>query len=233
LLQTLYEQGQKWYELNVRYANEWVEEFSIDEVNSRVMINWARDMEDIIEETMEIIRWGMEDMEQIIYPWGIYKTDEIEAVYIAPYLDGITKVLKWSGEMTYRYWEMLFGLNGWVPTGKAWVVEWEEDFQWHRLSDVTRELRRFAEEWKINVYASIGIWEDIICGPRVPDPTCKDKFCPDEVCAWATVDLGFIASYTFDYLLIIIDKLDEALEWFALVVGNILDATVNKDPPAA
>ena len=71
----------------------------------------------------------MEDMEQIVYPWGIYKTDEIEAVYIAPYLDGITKVLKWSGEMTYRYWEMLFGLNGWVPTGKAWVVEWEEDFK--------------------------------------------------------------------------------------------------------
>ena len=52
LLQTLYEQGQKWYELNVQYANEWVEEFSANEVNSRVMINWARDMEDIIEETM-------------------------------------------------------------------------------------------------------------------------------------------------------------------------------------
>jgi len=29
-----------------------VEEFSANEVNSRVMINWARDMEDIIEETM-------------------------------------------------------------------------------------------------------------------------------------------------------------------------------------
>ena len=52
LLQTLYEQGQKWYELNVQYSNEWVEEFSADEVNSRVMINWARDMEDIVEETM-------------------------------------------------------------------------------------------------------------------------------------------------------------------------------------
>ena len=26
--------------------------FSVNEINSRVMINWARDMEDIIEETM-------------------------------------------------------------------------------------------------------------------------------------------------------------------------------------
>lgn len=70
---------------------------------------------------------------------------------------------------------------------------------------------------------------DIICGPRVPADSCKGQ-CPDEVCAWKTIDLGFISEYTFDYLLIIIDKLDEALEWFALVIGNILDATVNKDP---
>jgi len=65
----------------------------------------------------------------------------------------------------------------------------------------------------------------------VPAPSCKknDKFCPDEVCDWVTTDLSYITEYTFDYLLIIIDKLDEALEWFALVIGNILDATVNKD----
>ena len=50
----------------------------------------------------EIIRWGMEDMEQIVYPWGIYETAEIEAIYIDPYLDAIKKVLSWSGEMTYR-----------------------------------------------------------------------------------------------------------------------------------
>ena len=38
-----------------------------------------------------------------------------------------------------------------------------------------------------------------------------------------------VVDLTFGYLLVAIDKLDEALEWFALVIGNILDATVNKD----
>ena len=41
-----------------------------------------------------------------------------------------------------------------------------------------------------------------------------------------------IVDLTFGYLLVAIDKLDEALEWFALVIGNILDATVNKDDTA-
>jgi len=36
-------------------------------------------------------------MEQIIYPWGIYETAEIEAIYITPYLDAVKKVLSWSG----------------------------------------------------------------------------------------------------------------------------------------
>ena len=55
LLQTLYEQGQTWYEQTVVYGNEWVQEFQLEEINSRVMINWARDMEDIIEDTMSKI----------------------------------------------------------------------------------------------------------------------------------------------------------------------------------
>ena len=33
-----------------------------------------------------IVRRGMVDMEQIIYPWGIYETSDIEATYISPYL---------------------------------------------------------------------------------------------------------------------------------------------------
>ena len=56
LLQTLYEQGQTWYEQTVVYGNEWVQEFQLEEINSRVMINWARDMEDIIEDTMSKIQ---------------------------------------------------------------------------------------------------------------------------------------------------------------------------------
>ena len=30
---------------------------------------------------------------------------------------------------TFRYWEMLFGIGGWVPTGQNWVKQWTEDFQ--------------------------------------------------------------------------------------------------------
>ena len=85
---------------------------------------------------------------------------------------------------------------------------------------MTRDLRRFTEEWKVNTEVGLDTWEDIICGPRLADGSCL----------WYTADLAYIISYTFDYLLIILDKLDEAVEWFALVIGNILDATVNKNP---
>jgi hypothetical protein len=30
---------------------------------------------------------------------------------------------------------------------------------------------------------------------------------------------------------IIVDKLDETLQWFSLVIGNIIDATANKNDP--
>ena len=36
--------------------------------------------------------------------------------------------------------------------------------------------------------------------------------------------MSFIVEY-FDYILVVLDKLDEAVEWFALVIGNIIDAT--------
>jgi hypothetical protein len=71
----------------------------------------------------------MEDLEQIIYPWGIYNTADIESEFIDPYITAIIKVLNWSGESVYRYWSMLFGINGWVTTGEEWIVQWETDFQ--------------------------------------------------------------------------------------------------------
>ena len=37
-------------------------------------------------------------------------------------------------------------------------------------------------------------------------------------------DLDFIVEY-YDFVLVFLDKLDEAVEWFALVIGNIIDAT--------
>ena len=28
-----------------------------------------------------------------------------------------------------------------VPTGRGWIEKWETDFEWHKISDVTRDLR--------------------------------------------------------------------------------------------
>ena len=61
-------------------------------------------------------------------PCCLYDPDEIRALYLVPYQEAITKVLAWSGEWTYRYWEMLFGYNGWVEVGQGWVDKWETDF---------------------------------------------------------------------------------------------------------
>ena len=44
--------GQVWYQLSEQYGNGWVEKFSRENVDSRCMINWARDMEVITEEFM-------------------------------------------------------------------------------------------------------------------------------------------------------------------------------------
>ena len=44
--------------------------------------HWVR----FITLILAIVRRGMVDMEQIIYPWGLYETSDIEATYITPYL---------------------------------------------------------------------------------------------------------------------------------------------------
>ena len=57
LLQSLYEDGLLWYEQMVIYGNNWISKFNdftdfTSDFDSKIMIEWARDMEDIIEETM-------------------------------------------------------------------------------------------------------------------------------------------------------------------------------------
>ena len=59
--------------------------------------------------------------------------------------------MAWSGDATFRYWTMLFGLGGWVPTGRGWIEKWNTDFEWHRISDVSRDIRSMAEDWKVNL----------------------------------------------------------------------------------
>jgi len=223
--QSLYEDGLLWYEQMVIYGNDWISKFNdftdfTSDFDSKIMIEWARDMEDIIEETMSIVRRGMVDMEQIIYPWGIYESSDIEATYISPYLTAVNEILAWSGDATFRYWTMLFGLGGWVPTGRGWIEKWNTDFEWHRISDVSRDIRSMAEDWKVNLQSGLSDWEVILCGPRDETGTC----------GWLDEpNFDFIVEYSLDYVLIFLDKIDEAIEWFSLVIGNILDATINKN----
>lgn len=54
---------------------------------------------------------------------------------------------------------MFFGLNGWVPVGRGWVEKWENDFEYHRLSDVTRNMRSMAEEFKVTFGSGLKDWE--------------------------------------------------------------------------
>ncbi|CAG5080311.1 Oidioi.mRNA.OKI2018_I69.PAR.g9537.t1.cds [Oikopleura dioica] len=223
-IQAVWMQGQVWYQLSEQYGNGWVEKFSRENVDSRCMINWARDMEVIVEEFMAIVEFSIEDWAQLLYPAPccMYDPDEIRALYLVPYQEAITKVLAWSGEWTYRYWEMLFGYNGWVEVGQGWVVKWETDFEWHKLSDVTHYLRVWVADLERHSFWSIEAWEDIICGPR------------EEItgtCTWKTVDGKAVAKDVFHVLDILVDKLDETLQWFSLVIGNIIDATANKNDP--
>ena len=45
---------------------------------------------------------------------------------------------------------------------------------------------------------------------------------------WYFVDLDWIIGY-YEYLIFFLDRVDQALEWFSFTIGNILDATINKD----
>ena len=77
------------------------------------------------------MEFSIEDWAQLLYPAPccMYDPEEIRVTYLVPYQQAITKVFAWSGEWTYRYWEMLFGYNGWVEVGQGWVDKWETDFE--------------------------------------------------------------------------------------------------------
>ena len=103
------------------------------------------------------------------------------------------EILAWSGDATFRYWTMLFGLGGWVPTGKGWIEKWNTDFEWHRISDVSRDIRSMAEDWKVNLQSGLSDWEVILCGPRDETGTC----------GWLDEpNFDFIVEYSLDYVLI-------------------------------
>jgi len=88
---------------------------------------------------------------------------------------------------------MLFGLGGWVPTGKGWIEKWNTDFEWHRISDVSRDIRSMAEDWKVNLQSGLSDWEVILCGPRDETGTC----------GWLDEpNFDFIVEYSLDYVLI-------------------------------
>ena len=48
----------------------------------------------IIDEIMAIVKFGMKEMESIMYPWVQYKTNEILTIYINPYIyNGVVNVI--------------------------------------------------------------------------------------------------------------------------------------------
>lgn len=105
----------------------------------------------------------------------------------------VNEILAWSGDATFRYWTMLFGLGGWVPTGKGWIEKWNTDFEWHRISDVSRDIRSMSEDWKVNLQSGLSDWEVILCGPRDGTGTC----------GWLDEpNFDFIVEYSLDYVLI-------------------------------
>ena len=107
--------------------------------------------------------------------------------------EAVNEILAWSGDATFRYWTMLFGLGGWVPTGRGWIEKWNTDFEWHRISDVSRDIRSMAEDWKVNLQSGLSDWEVILCGPRDETGTC----------GWLDEpNFDFIVEYSLDYVLI-------------------------------
>ena len=60
----------------------------------RTMIEWALDMDLLIDESMAIIKWAMKDMEQILFPWVKYNTNDLLVEYVNPYIyNGVVNVL--------------------------------------------------------------------------------------------------------------------------------------------
>lgn len=105
-----------------------------------------------------------------------------------------------------------------------------------------------AEDLKIFLYENLQIWEgnfthavlvagcdcfklivlDILCGPRIG---LDGRIQHVGRCFYYIEsmpngpDLKFILDY-YDFILVFLDKLDETVEWFSLVIGNIIDATL-------
>ena len=132
-------------------------------------------------------------------------------------------------------------LISWVETGRGWVKSFNEDFKFHKLSDVTRDLRQMAERFEVVFGTFLNDWEEIICGPRNELQQCQLRLQNEELSYWQNlenidlkpkqwyfVDLDWIIGY-YEYLIFFLDRVDQALEWFSFTIGNILDATINKD----
>ena len=42
------------------------------------------------------------------------------------------------------------------------MEKWDNDFEYHRLSDVTRNMRSMAEEFKVTFASGLKDWEGLI-----------------------------------------------------------------------
>ena len=58
------------------------------------MISWALSMDIIIDEIMAMVKFSMKELEKIMYPWVQYKTNDILAEFVNPYIyNGIVNVI--------------------------------------------------------------------------------------------------------------------------------------------
>ena len=77
------------------------------------MIEWALDMDLLIDESMAIIKWAMKDMEQILFPWVKYNTNDLLVEYVNPYIyNGVVNVLDVSPDLNPNNY-----FNKWTPRG--------------------------------------------------------------------------------------------------------------------
>ena len=76
----MYERGVELGDYCIAKEQIWLNTFQLENFNERTMINWALDMDQIIDECMAIIKWAMKGMDKRIQNWPSWSVRRLELI---------------------------------------------------------------------------------------------------------------------------------------------------------
>jgi len=215
ILEQSIKQGYLFYLSADQYGKEWKELFN-DGFNDTDIEVITHDLRVLLEELEFFTQWLIRDGEDLVFPWVNYTSREMIDQYVFNYTFAAGEIIELSGQTAFRTYRIVE--EAYIDVN-AWIRNWQE---------VQAEPANFTFSYVSRMFRDVRTWSELALEDvRLASLKLNQVMVPFGV----TWDTTVILENSMEWLVLVIDWIDEMVEFinlaFAAVLEPIIGAILN------